>query len=99
VLEGIILSFKLFFDSKGHIFAGIDSYSFKIMYASQYYTVVTKVRSKYAKLSIKYAKLSIGADVLAQIVCSVKVRLDPTKHNNADFKPIVTKISEIKKLS
>jgi hypothetical protein len=49
----------------------------------------------------QYAKLSIGAaDVLKQIICKVKVRRAPTtRHDNIDFKPIVTKISKIKPLS
>ncbi len=92
MLDRIISSFVLFFDSKGHVFAGIDLTGFKITCASQYYTVRSKLRSK-------YAKLSIGADVLAQIICTINVRRGLTRHDNVDFKPIVTKMSEIKKLS
>jgi len=91
VLERIISSFILLVNTR-HIFASIDSTGFKIMHASQYYAARSKLRSK-------YAKLSIGADVLAQIICYIKVRRGPTKHDNVDFKPIVTKMSEIKKLS
>ena len=49
----------------------------------------------------KYAKLSIGAaaDVLRQIICKIKIRRAPTKHDNIDFKPIVTRIAKIKPLS
>ena len=48
----------------------------------------------------KYAKLSIGADVLKQIVCSIKIRRAPTtRHDNIDFKPVITRISKIKPLS
>ncbi len=47
----------------------------------------------------KYAKLSIGADVLQQIICFIKIRRAPARHDNIDFKPIVTKISNIKSLS
>ena len=48
----------------------------------------------------KYAKLSIGAaDVLKQIICKIKIRRAPTKHDNIDFKPIVTRIAKIKSLS
>jgi hypothetical protein len=43
--------------------------------------------------------LSIGADVLQQIVCSIKIRRAPTRHDNIDFIPIVTRISKIKPLS
>ncbi len=93
VLERIISSFILFASTDArHIFAGIDSIGFKIASASQYYTARSKLRSK-------YAKLSIGADVLAQIICSIKVRRGPTRHDNVDFKPIIIKMSEIKKLS
>ena len=58
----IIINFK-----HQKIFAGIDSTGFKITHASQYY--VERIgRSR------KYAKLSIGADVLQQIICTIKIR-------------------------
>jgi hypothetical protein len=47
----------------------------------------------------KYAKLSIGANVLKQIICNIKVRRAPTRHDNIDFKPVITKTSEILPLS
>ena len=71
-----------------HIFAGIDSTGFKMTHASQYYTERTETRRK-------YAKLSIGADVLQQIICSIKIRRVPTRHDNIDFKPIIARIAEI----
>ena len=43
--------------------------------------------------------MSIGVDVLKQIVCSIKIRRAPTRHDNIDFAPIVTRISRIKPLS
>ena len=70
----------------------IDSTGFKVTHASEYYTDRAKLRKK-------YAKLSIGADVLQQIICNIKVRRAPTRHDNIDFKPIVTRISKIKSLS
>ena len=70
LLERILSSFILFTDTR-HIFAGIDSTGFKITYASEYYTSRTKLRKK-------YAKLSIGADVLKQIICNIKVRKKST---------------------
>ncbi len=91
VLERIISSSILFVNTR-HIFAGMDSTRFKITSVSQYYTTRSKLRSK-------YAKLSIGDDILAKIICSVKVRYGPIRQDNVDFKPIVTKMSEIKKLS
>jgi hypothetical protein len=43
--------------------------------------------------------LSIGADVLKQIICTIKIRRAPTRHDNVDFKSIITRRSEIKPLS
>jgi hypothetical protein len=43
--------------------------------------------------------LSIGADVLQQIICTIKIRRAPARHDNMDFKPIITRISEILSLS
>ncbi|HKG71717.1 MAG TPA: transposase [Nitrososphaeraceae archaeon] len=47
----------------------------------------------------KWIKLSIGADVLKQIICTIKIRRAPTKHDNIDFKSIITRTSDIKPLS
>ncbi|MGB9169148.1 MAG: IS5 family transposase [Nitrososphaeraceae archaeon] len=90
---GKIISSFIVFTNTRHIFAGIDATGFKITHASEYYTNTSKSRRK------KYAKLSIGADVLQQIVCFIKIRRAPTRHDNIDFGPIVTKISKIKPLS
>ena len=43
--------------------------------------------------------MSIGADVLQQIVCSIKIRRAPTRHDSIDFRPLITRISKIKPLS
>jgi len=43
--------------------------------------------------------LSVGTDVLKQIICSIKIRRAPTRHDNIDFKSIITRTSEIKPLS
>ena len=43
--------------------------------------------------------MSIGADVLKQIICTIKMRRAPTKHDNIDFKSIITRTSDIKPLS
>jgi hypothetical protein len=43
--------------------------------------------------------LSIGVDVLQQIICTIKIRRAPTRHDNIDFKPILTRIAEILPLS
>jgi Transposase DDE domain len=91
LLEKIILSFIVISGTK-HIFVGIDSTGFKITHASQYHTERTGYRRE-------YAKLSIGADVLQQIICSIKIRRAPTRHDNIDFKPIITRASNILPLS
>ena len=91
LLEKIISSFIVISGTK-HIFVGIDSTGFKITHASQYYTERTGLRRK-------YAKLSIGADVLQQIICTIKIRRAPTRHDNIDFKPIITRTSNILPLS
>ena len=94
MMLGKIISSFILFTHPRHIFAGIDATGFKITHASEYYTHRAKLRKK-------YAKLSIGADVLKQIICNIKVRRAPatTRHDTIDFKPIVTKISKIKPLS
>ena len=91
-MEKIISSFILLLTNIRKIFTGIDSTGFKITHASQYYTEQTGTRRK-------YAKLSIGADVLQQIICTIKIRRAPTRHDNIDFRRIITKTSEILPLS
>ena len=92
LLERIISSFILLLSNIRRLFIGIDSTGFKITHASQYYTEQIEMRRK-------YAKLSIGADVLQQIICTIKIRRAPTIHDNVDFKPIITRTSEILPLS
>lgn len=74
------------------IFFGIDASGFKSTHSSQYYT-------ERAKLGKKWIKLSVGADVLKQIICSIKIRRAPTRHDNVDFESIITRASEIRPLS
>jgi hypothetical protein len=93
LLEKIISSFILLLDNIRKIFTGIDSSGFKSTHSSQYYAERTRLRKKWIK------KLSIGADVLKQIICTIKIRRAPTKHDNIDFKSIITRTSEIKPLS
>jgi DDE family transposase len=92
LLEKIISSFILLLSNIRRLFIGIDSTGFKITHASQYYTERIETRRK-------YAKLSIGADVLQQIICTIKIRRAPTRHDNIDFRPIITRTSEILPLS
>ena len=91
-LLGRIISSFIVISGTKHIFAGIDSTGFKITHASQYYTERTGLRRK-------YAKLSIGADVLQQIICNIRIRRAPTRHDNVDFRPIITRTSNILPLS
>ena len=69
MLLGKIISSFILFAGTRHVFTGIDATGFKITHASEYYI-------NRAKLRKKYAKLSIGADVLKQIICKVKIRRD-----------------------
>ena len=71
MLRRIISSFIIFTNTR-HRFTGIDATGFKITHASEYYASRAKLRNK-------YAKLSIGADVLQQIVCCIKIRRAPTR--------------------
>jgi hypothetical protein len=55
----------------GQLFVGIDSSGFKATHASQYYVDRVKLRRR------KYIKLSLAADVLQQIICTIKIRRAP----------------------
>jgi len=92
LLEKIISSFILLISNIRRIFAGIDSTGIKITHASQYYTERTGMRRK-------YEKLSIGADMLQQIICRIKIRRSPTRHDNVDFRRIIMRTSSILPLS
>lgn len=95
VLQRMITSFiALPQVNVNHIFFGIDSSGFKSTHSSQYYTERARLRKKK-----KWIKLSVGADVLKQIICTIKIRRAPTRHDNVDFKSIITRTSEIKPLS
>src|ERR687887_2445505 len=72
LLERIISSFILLLSNIRRLFIGIDSTGFKMTHASQYYTERTGFRRR------KYVKLSIGADVLQQNICTIKIRRAPT---------------------
>jgi hypothetical protein len=91
ILERIISSFILLTTIK-QIFFGIDSSGFKPSHASQYYTERSRLRKK-------WIKLSVGADMSKQIICTVKIRRAPKRHDNIDFQPIITRASEIRPLS
>ena len=92
-LLGKIISSFIILTGTRRIFAGIDSTGFKMTHASEYYTKRAKLRRR------KYTKLSIGADLLQQIICNIKIRPAPIRHDNVDFKPIITRTSETLPLS
>jgi hypothetical protein len=87
-LLGKIISSFIILTKIGQLFVGIDSSGFKATHASQYYTERVKLRRK-------YIKLSLAADVLQQIICTIKIRRAPTRHDSIDFRPLITKISEL----
>src|SRR6476660_4658278 len=93
ILAKIIIASFIILTGTRHIFAGIDSTVFKLTHASEYYTERAKLRRR------KYTKLSIGADLLQQIICNIKIRRAPTRHDNIDFKPLVKRIANIIPLS
>ena len=88
MLGKIISSFIILVKIR-QLFIGIDSTGFKATHASQYYTKRTKLRKR------KYIKLSLAAEVLKQIICTIKIRCAPTRHDNIDFRPLITKTSKI----
>lgn len=92
LLEKIIASFIVLTRIR-RLFVGIDSSGFKATHASQYYTERMKLKRR------KYIKLSLAADVLQQIICTIKIRRAPTRHDIVDFRPIITKTSKISPLS
>ena len=59
---------------------------------SQYYTYK-------AKIPKKYVKLSVSADVLFQLICTIKIRRAPTRHDNINFQPLIIRTSEILPIS
>jgi hypothetical protein len=91
-LLGKLISSFIILTKIGQLFVGIDSSGFKATHASQYYIERVKLRRK-------YIKLSLATDVLQQIICTIKIRRAPTRHDSIDFRPLITKISELVLLS
>jgi hypothetical protein len=89
MLERIISSFIVLTNIR-QIFVGIDSSGFKATHASQYYAERVKPKRK-----TKYIKLSLAADVLQQIIRTIKIRRAPVRHDSIDFRQLVIKISEL----
>ena len=92
ILAKILSSFILLLTYINRLFIGIDSSGFKVSIASEYYTDQAKLRKK-------YLKLSLSADLLSQIICTVKIRRAPTRHDNIDFQPLVIRTSEVLPIS
>ena len=93
-LLGKIISSFIILTKIGQLFIGIDSSGFKATHASQYYTERAKLTRRR-----KYIKLSLTADLVQQIICTIKIRRAPTRHDTIDFQPLITKTSEILPLS
>jgi hypothetical protein len=93
-LERIISSF-IVLTKIGQLFVGIDSSGFKATHASQYYAERIKLKRRRRK----YIKLSLAADVLQQIICTIKNRRAQTRQDNIDFRPLIIKLSESVQLS
>ena len=91
VLERIIASFILLTGIK-QIFLGPDSSGFKPTHASQYYT-------ERAELRTGWIKLSIGGEMLQQVICTIKIRRAPGRHDNVDFEPLVERAAGILPMS
>jgi len=91
LLERIISHFILLTGIK-QVFLGIDSSGFKPTHASHYYTERARPRRK-------WVKLSVGGDMLEQLICTIKVRRAPARHDNVDFRPLVERTSGIRPLS
>ena len=70
-----------------------SSSGFKATHATQYYSERAKLRRR------KYIKLWLAAEVLQQIICTIKIRRATSRHDNIDFGPLITKTSEILPLS
>jgi Transposase DDE domain len=94
LLEKVISSFIILTKVR-RLFVGIDSSGFKATYASQYYAERVKLKRRRKK----YIKLSLAVDVLQQIICTIKIRRAPARHDSIYFRPLVIKISELVPLS
>jgi hypothetical protein len=73
-----IISFFIVLTNFTLIFVGVDSSGFKATHASQYYAE----RAKLNRRRRKYIKLSLAAEVLQQIICTLKIRRTPARHDN-----------------
>ena len=75
-LLGKIISSFIILTKIGQLFFGIDSSGFKATHASQHYTERAKLTRRR-----NYIKLSLTADVVQQIICTIKIRRAPTRHD------------------
>ena len=86
-LRKIIYSFILLLIYINRLFIGIGSSGFKVTNASHYYT-------DKAKLHNMYLELSLSADLLSQIIYTLKTRRALARHDNIDFQPLIIRTSE-----
>src|SRR5215208_457795 len=94
LLEKIISSFIILTGTR-HIFKWIQGYKC----ITTLYRERERERERDKLRRKKYAKLSIGADILQQIICNIRIRRAPTRHDNIDFRSVITRTSEIMPLS
>ena len=89
LLVKIISSFILLLKNINNrlLFVGIDASGFKLTNSSQHYTDRAKLRKK-------YLKLSLAADIVCQIICTIKIRRYP-RNDTIDFQPLITKTCKI----
>jgi len=61
--------------------------------------LLSTTQKEQMKRRTKYIKLSLGAEVLQQIIYTIKIRRAPVRHDSIDFRPLIIKISELVPLS
>jgi hypothetical protein len=91
VLERVIANFILPIEV-GQIFLATDSTGFKPTNA--YSTTPTEPRWGKVRQTVYWSR-----DMPKQIICTIKIRRAPSRRDNIDFKPMVTKTAQIKPLS
>ena len=87
LLEKVMSSF-IILTKIGQLFVGIDSSGFKATHASQSYAERVKLKRRRRR---KYIKLSLAADVLQQIICTIKIRRALVRHDSIDFQTTCNK--------
>ena len=82
LLEKVMSSFIILTKDR-QLFVGIDSSGFKATYTSQYYAERVKLKRRRRRRRKYIIKLSLAAaDVLQQIICTIKIRRAPVRHDS-----------------